>query len=42
MDAQEQKRKRALIAFQIFIYGYLAVMCAIQLYMSFVRGWWQL
>lgn len=42
MDAQERKRKRALIVFQIFIYGYLLVMFLIQLYMSFARGWWDL
>jgi hypothetical protein len=42
MDEQERKRKRALIVFQIFIYGYLLVMFAIQLYMSFARGWWDL
>jgi hypothetical protein len=42
MDQQERKRKRALIVFQIFIYGYLLTMFLIQLYMSFVRGWWQL
>jgi hypothetical protein len=42
MDLKERKRKRALIVFQIMIYGYLAVMFAIQLYMSFARGWWDL
>ena len=42
MDHQERKRKRAMIAFQIFIYGYLLVMFGIQLYMSFTRGWWDL
>ena len=42
MDKQEQKRKRALIVFQVFIYGYLLVMFLIQLYMSFARGWWSL
>jgi len=42
MDQQEKKRKRALIVFQIFIYGYLLTMFGIQLYMSFARGWWQL
>lgn len=42
MDQQERKRKRALIVFQIFIYGYLLVMFLIQLYMSFARGWWAL
>jgi hypothetical protein len=42
MDLKEQKRKRALIVFQILIYGHLAVMFGIQLYMSFARGWWDL
>jgi hypothetical protein len=42
MDQQELKRKRALIVFQVFIYGYLLIMFAIQLYMSFARGWWEL
>jgi hypothetical protein len=42
MDPQEKKRKRALIVFQIFIYGYLLTMFGIQLYMSFARGWWDL
>jgi hypothetical protein len=42
MDQRERKRKRALIVFQIVIYGYLLTMCLIQLYMSFARGWWEL
>jgi predicted nucleic acid-binding Zn ribbon protein len=42
MDEKERKRKRALIVFQVFIYGYLLVMFLIQLYMSFARGWWEL
>lgn len=42
MDEKERKRKRALIVFQIFIYGYLLLMFGIQLYMSFARGWWEL
>jgi hypothetical protein len=42
MEQQERIRKRALIVFQIFIYGYLLVMFLIQLYMSFARGWWDL
>ncbi|WP_269323505.1 hypothetical protein [Mycobacterium paragordonae] len=42
MNEQERKRKRALIVFQLFIYGYLLVMFAVQLYMSFARGWWEL
>ena len=42
MNEQERKRKRALIAFQIFAYGWLLAMFLIQLYMSFDRGWWDL
>ena len=42
MNEQERKRKRALIVFQVFIYGYLLLMFGIQLYMSFARGWWEL
>lgn len=42
VDQQEKKRKRALIVFQIVIYGFLLVMFLIQLWMSFDRGWWYL
>jgi len=42
VDERERKRKKALIIFQILIYGYLATMFSIQLYMSFARGWWEL
>ncbi|WP_269745772.1 hypothetical protein [Mycobacterium celatum] len=42
MNEQDQRRKRAMIVFQLFIYGYLLLMFAIQLYMSFARGWWHL
>jgi hypothetical protein len=42
VDQQDRKRKRALIVFQIFMYGYLLTMFGIQLYMSFARGWWDL
>jgi len=42
VDQRERKRKRALIVFQIFIYGYLLTMFLIQLYMSFARDWWNL
>lgn len=42
VDQKERKRKRALIVFQIFIYGYLLTMFGVQLYMSFARGWWDL
>jgi len=38
----ERKRKRALIAMQVFVYGFLLAMFLIQLYMSFARGWWDL
>lgn len=42
VSQQEVKRKRALIVFQLVIYGYLLLMFGIQLYMSFARGWWDL
>jgi hypothetical protein len=42
VNEQDRKRKRALIAFQIFAYGWLLAMFLIQLYMSFERGWWDL
>ena len=42
VDQKEKKRKRALIVLQVVIYGYLLTMFLIQLYMSFVRGWWEL
>lgn len=42
MDQKEKQRKKALIVFQIVIYGYLLTMFAIQMYMSFARGWWEL
>lgn len=42
VSQQERKRKRALIIFQIFIYGFLLACFLIQLYMSFSRGWWDL
>jgi hypothetical protein len=42
MDEKERQRKRALIVFQIVIYGFLLLMFSIQLYMSFARGWWEL
>ena len=42
VDQRERQRKKALIIFQIVIYGYLALMFGIQLYMSFARGWWNL
>jgi hypothetical protein len=42
VDQKEKKRKRALIVFQLVVYGYLLTMFGIQLYMSFARGWWEL
>ncbi|MGV0835799.1 hypothetical protein [Mycolicibacterium thermoresistibile] len=42
VSQQEKNRKRALIALQIFVYGFLLVNFLIQLYMSFDRGWWNL
>jgi hypothetical protein len=42
MNEQDRKRKRALIVFQLFAYGWLLAMFLIQLHMSIVRGWWAL
>lgn len=42
VDQQERQRKRALIVFQVVIYGFLLTMFLIQLWMSFERGWWEL
>lgn len=42
MDQKEKQTKKALIVFQVVIYGYLLIMFGIQLYMSFARGWWYL
>ncbi|GAT10803.1 Uncharacterised protein [Mycolicibacterium flavescens] len=39
MDDQDRRRKRGLIAFQIFIYGVLIAMFAIQVQMFFTRDW---
>jgi hypothetical protein len=36
---QDRRRKRALMAFQILIYGYLLTMFLIQLYMYSTRDW---
>ncbi len=36
---QDRRRKRALMAFQILVYGYLLVMCLIQLHMYSLRDW---
>ncbi|WP_268794111.1 hypothetical protein [Mycolicibacterium mucogenicum] len=42
MNEQDRKRKRALIVFQLFAYGWLLAMFLTQLHMSIVRGWWSL
>lgn len=39
MQDQDRRRKRGLIAFQIFIYGILIAMFAIQVQMFFTRDW---
>jgi uncharacterized integral membrane protein len=39
MNEQDRRRKRGLIAFQIFIYGVLIAMFAIQVQMFFTRDW---
>ena len=36
---RDRRRKRALMAFQVLIYGYLLVMCLIQLHMYSLRHW---
>jgi hypothetical protein len=39
MDDLDRRRKRGLIAFQVFIYGMLIAMFAIQLQMYLTRHW---
>jgi hypothetical protein len=39
MNQQEKERRRALVVFQVFIYGYLAIVIAVQLYMYAQRNW---
>ncbi len=39
MDDQDRRRRRGLIAFQIFIYGLLIAMFLIQLHMYLTRDW---
>lgn len=39
MDEQDRRRRRGLIAFQIFIYGLLIAMFAIQVQMYMTRHW---
>jgi hypothetical protein len=39
MSKQDRERKRALIIFQVVIYGYLLAMFLIQLHMWSQRNW---
>lgn len=39
MNEQDRQRRRALIVFQIAIYGFLLAMFLIQLQMYMTRGW---
>jgi hypothetical protein len=39
MNERDRQRRRALIVFQIFIYGYLLLMFGIQLAMWATRNW---
>jgi hypothetical protein len=39
MNKQDRDRKRALVVFQVAIYGYLLAMILIQLRMWSQRGW---
>jgi hypothetical protein len=39
MNDRDRRKKRALIVFQIAIYGYLLVMFLIQLHMYATRNW---
>ncbi|NQE68951.1 hypothetical protein NG2371_03415 [Nocardia gamkensis] len=39
MNRQDRQRKRALIVFQVVMYGFLLTMFLIQLNMSFSRDW---
>jgi hypothetical protein len=39
MDDQDRRRKRALIVFQLLIYGALIAMFLVQLHMLVVKDW---
>lgn len=39
MNEQDRRRKRALIVFQIAIYGFLLTMFLIQMQMCMTRDW---
>ena len=39
ISAEDRKRRKALIIFQIVCYGYLLAMFSIQMYLYSVRDW---
>ncbi len=39
ISEQDRRRRRALIVFQILMYGYLVMMFGIQMYMYSQRDW---
>lgn len=39
MNEQDRKRRRALIVFQICMYGFLLAMFIVQLHMYMTRDW---
>lgn len=39
VSKSDRMRKRAMIIFQVLMYGYLIIMFSIQMYMSSVRNW---
>lgn len=39
ISEQDRRRRRALIVFQILVYGYLLAMFLVQMHMYSVRDW---
>jgi hypothetical protein len=39
ISERDRRRRRALIVFQVVVYGYLLVMFLIQMHMRSVRDW---
>lgn len=39
ISERDRRRRRALIVFQVVVYGYLLTMFLIQLHMASVRDW---
>lgn len=39
MNDQDRRKRRALLAFEIFVFGWLLAMFLIQLHMLSVRDW---